>query len=230
MAKMEFVLWGCDVFTAEVDDHGIDFDVRTRQGRYCNVQVKRSGLAADLACVVMQKQKFKIDPALLLALVQFTPGQAPAMYRIDFLEKFQKMIDQYNAGSSNVEAFFARLMAFTTKLNAEEKRGLAEQLTEEELVIFDLLTKPEISLTKQETAEVKKVAKSPLAKLKQGKLVLEWRKQQTTRAVVFATIQEILDELPRTYTKELYEQKCDALYQHFYEAYMGQGNNVYAVN
>jgi hypothetical protein len=25
---MEFVLLGCDVFTAEVDDHGIDFVVR----------------------------------------------------------------------------------------------------------------------------------------------------------------------------------------------------------
>ena len=68
--------------------------------------------------------------------------------RIDFLEEFQRMIDEYNAGSSNVEAFFAKLMAFAKKLNEEEKRGLAEQLTEEELVIFDLLTKPDLKLTK----------------------------------------------------------------------------------
>jgi type I restriction enzyme R subunit len=110
--------------------------------------------------------------------------------RIDFLEEFQKMIDEYNAGSSNVEAFFAKLMAFTKKLNAEEKRGLAEQLTEEELVIFDLLTKPKITLTPQETAEVKKVAKSLLEKLKQERLVLDWRKQQTTRAMVLVTLGE----------------------------------------
>lgn len=148
--------------------------------------------------------------------------------RIDFLEEFQKMIDEYNAGSSNVEAFFAKLMAFTKKLNDEEKRGISEQLSEEELVIFDLLTKPEIALTKQETAEVKKVAKSLLEKLKQEKLVLDWRKQQATRAMVVVTIQEILDSLPRAYTKELYEQKCDAVYQHFYEAYSGQGKSVYA--
>jgi type I restriction enzyme R subunit len=150
--------------------------------------------------------------------------------RIDFLEEFQKMIDEYNAGSSNVEAFFAKLMAFTKKLNEEERRGIAENLTEEELVIFDLLTKPEISLTKQETAEVKKVAKVLLAKLKQEKLVLDWRKQQTTRAMVFTTIKDILDQLPRAYSKEVYEQKCDAVYQHFYEAYVGQGKSVYAVN
>jgi type I restriction enzyme, R subunit len=150
--------------------------------------------------------------------------------RIDFLEQFQKMIDEYNAGASNVEAFFAKLMAFAKKLNAEEKRGLAEQLTEEELVIFDLLTKPAITLSKHETAEVKKVAKSLLAKLKQEKLVLDWRKQQTTRAMVFTTIKDILDQLPRAYTKELYDQKCDLVYQHFYEQYMGQGKSFYAVN
>jgi type I restriction enzyme, R subunit len=150
--------------------------------------------------------------------------------RMDFLEEFQKMIDEYNAGSSNVEAFFAKLMAFTKKLSAEEKRGLAEQLNEEELVVFDLLTKPEMTLTKQETAEVKKVAKSLLDKLKQEKLVLDWRKQQTTRAMVFTTITEILDQLPRAYTKEIYERKCEAVFQHVYEAYMGQGKSVYAVN
>ena len=150
--------------------------------------------------------------------------------RIDFLEEFQKMIDEYNAGSSNVEAFFAKLMAFTKKLNAEEKRGLAEQLTEEELVIFDLLIKPNITLNPKETAEVKKVAKALLAKLKQEKLVLDWRKQQTTRAMVFTTIKDILDQLPRAYTKELYDQKCDVVYQHFYESYMGQGKSFYAVN
>jgi len=44
-------------------------------------------------------------------------------------------VDEYNAGSSNVETFFAKLMAFTKKLNAEEKRGISEQLSEEELVM-----------------------------------------------------------------------------------------------
>ncbi|MCC6262594.1 MAG: type I restriction endonuclease subunit R [Bryobacterales bacterium] len=150
--------------------------------------------------------------------------------RMDFLEEFQRMIDAYNAGSSNVEAFFAKLMAFAKKLNSEEKRGIAENLTEEELVIFDLLTKPDMALTKQEAGEVKKVAKSLLGKLKREKLVLDWRKQQTTRAMVFTTIQDALDQLPRAYTKELYEAKCDVVYQHFYEAYMGQGKSVYAAN
>jgi type I restriction enzyme R subunit len=150
--------------------------------------------------------------------------------RIDFLEEFQKMIDEYNNGAINVQVFFDKLLVFARRLDTEEKRGLAEQLTEEELVIFDLLTKPDVVLTSQETAEVKKVAKSLLEKLKKEKLVLDWRKQQTTRAMVFTTIQDILDELPRVYSPELYKQKCDVVYQHFYEAYMGQGKSVYGVN
>ena len=150
--------------------------------------------------------------------------------RIDFLAEFQKMIDEYNAGSANVETFFARLTAFAKKLNQEDKRGLAEQLNEEELAIFDLLTKPGIALTRSESAEVKKVARSLLAKLKEEKLVLDWRKQQTTRAMVFTTIGDILDQLPRAYTKDLYEQKCETVYQHFYESYMDRDKSVYTVN
>ena len=50
-------------------------------------------------------------------------------------------------------------------------------LTEGELVIFDLLTKPDLSLSNQETAEVKKVARLILEKSKREKLVLDWRKQ-----------------------------------------------------
>ncbi|HLJ50792.1 MAG TPA: hypothetical protein VKU01_32500 [Bryobacteraceae bacterium] len=35
------------------------------------------------------------------------------------------------------------------------------------------------------------------------KLVLDWRKQQTTRAMVFTTIQGVLDQLPRSYSPEV---------------------------
>jgi type I restriction enzyme R subunit len=151
----------------------------------------------------------------------------PNRTRIDFLEEFQKMIDEYNSGAMNVQVFFDKLMVFAKRLDAEERRGLSENLTEEELVIFDLLTKPQIALSDKDLAGVKKVAKSLLEKLKKEKLVLDWRKQQTTRAMVLTTIKDVLDELPRAYTKELYEQKCDTVYQHFYEAYLGRGKSVY---
>ena len=147
--------------------------------------------------------------------------------RKNLLEEFERMIEEYNAGSVNVEAFFAKLMAFAQKLNDEEKRGIAENLSEEELAIFDLLTKPDVKLTPVEEREVKKVAKTLLETLKHEKLTLDWRKQQSTRASVRHTIQVVLDhELPRAYSKQLYEQKCDAVWQHVFEAYAGYGRGA----
>jgi type I restriction enzyme R subunit len=147
--------------------------------------------------------------------------------RIDFLQEFQKMIDEYNSGASNIEVWFARLTAFAQRLSGEEKRSIAEQLTEEELALFDLLTKPEIKLTKTEEREVKKVAKELLETLKRGKLVLDWKKRQSTRAAVRYTIETVLDELPRVYTPELYEQKCEVVYQHVFDSYQGQDKSLY---
>ena len=148
--------------------------------------------------------------------------------RMNFLEEFQRMIDEYNSGAANIETFFARLMAFTQKLSEEDKRAISEELTEEELTIFDLLTKPDPDLTKAEEREVKKVAKELLQKLKSEKLVLDWKKKQATRAAVRYTVETVLDELPRTYTPDIYQKKCDAVYQHVFDSYAGQGGGVYA--
>lgn len=76
--------------------------------------------------------------------------------RLDYLEKFQKMIDEYNTGAINVEIFFGNLLVFAQELSEEEKRGISEQLSEEELAIFDLLTKPEMSPSPKEKKQVTK--------------------------------------------------------------------------
>ena len=102
--------------------------------------------------------------------------------RMDYLERFQRMIDEYNAGSMNIDEFFKQLVSFAHDLNEEEKRGVSEQRTEEELAIFDLLTRPDMSLTKNEAQQVKKVSRELLETLKKEKLVLDWRKRQQSRA------------------------------------------------
>jgi len=78
--------------------------------------------------------------------------------RADFLEKFQKLIDRYNAGSKNVEAFFVELFTFSERLGEEERRAMREGMTEEELALFDILTKPEPELSEKERKQVKAVA------------------------------------------------------------------------
>jgi len=53
-------------------------------------------------------------------------------------KKFRGLIDEYNAGSQNIEAFFEELKKFARNLTAEEQRSIAEGLTEEELALFDI--------------------------------------------------------------------------------------------
>lgn len=139
--------------------------------------------------------------------------------RIDYLQKFQAMIDEYNAGSQNIETFFEQLKEFAQNLTEEEQRHIREELTEEELALFDILTKPDPTLTKQEEAEVKTVARELLNTLKQEKLVLDWRIKQQARADVKVTIEEVLDRLPQTYTTEIFTKKCEQTYKHVYSAY-----------
>jgi type I restriction enzyme R subunit len=101
-------------------------------------------------------------------------------------------------------------------------------LSEEELVILDILTRPAPELTAGERNEIKKVAKQLLAKLK-GLLVLDWRKRQTSQAKVRDAIKDVLDAgLPRAYTPELYRQKCSSIFEHIYESYPQSGESVYA--
>ena len=148
--------------------------------------------------------------------------------RVDYLEKFQRMIDEYNQGAANLEEFFERLLKFVKELQEEEKRGVSEGLSEEELAVFDLITKPEMKLTKKEEGQIKSIARELLEALKRERLVLDWRKTQATRAAVRVAVEDKLDELPGVFTREIYTQKCNAVYQHIFESYYGEGRSLYA--
>ncbi|MFA5866200.1 MAG: type I restriction endonuclease subunit R [Phycisphaerae bacterium] len=146
--------------------------------------------------------------------------------RISFLEKFQALIDEYNTGTEDLDLFFNKLLLFAQELNEEDKRSISENLSQEELAIFDLLKKSD--LTKKEVNQIKQVSRTLLETLKKEKLVLDWRKKQQARADVLSTIQHVLDDgLPRTYAPELFQQKCDAVFGHVYEAYFGAGKSIY---
>jgi type I restriction enzyme R subunit len=149
--------------------------------------------------------------------------------RMDYLRQFQAMIDEYNSGAGNVETFFANLVAFARGLDAEAQRGIAENLSEEELALFDLLTRPTMGLTKAEERAVKRVAQELLRTLKAERLVLDWRKQQQARAAVKLAIEDALDcGLPPAYSPEIFKQKCEAVYLHVYDSYYGAGRSLYA--
>ena len=139
--------------------------------------------------------------------------------RADLLERFQAMIAEYNAGSASVEQLFQQLLDFIRTMSDEEQRASREGLDEEELAIFDLLTKPEPKLTKGQEVEVKKIARSLLAKLKREKLVLDWRLKEPAKADVRETIRVELDALPEVYDRWLWEDKVERTFQFVFERY-----------
>ena len=147
--------------------------------------------------------------------------------RADFAEKFEELIESYNAGSATIEALYAELLNLSNSLNDEQQRHVRENMSEEELVIFDILTRPAPELSTQERAEVKKVAKQLLNKLNEL-LVIDWRKKSNARSQLKLSIEDTLDTgLPRAYTPELYQQKCSAMFEHFYESYPQRYSGVY---
>ncbi len=147
--------------------------------------------------------------------------------RADFAEKFEALIESYNAGSRSIEQLFEDLLRLSNSLNDEEARHVRENLTEEELVIFDILTRPAPELSAEERDEVKKVAKDLLSRLGQL-LVLNWRQKSAARSALKLTIEDALDEgLPRAYAPEMYRQKCSAVFEHVYESYPERNAGVY---
>jgi type I restriction enzyme R subunit len=141
--------------------------------------------------------------------------------RADLLESFQTMIVEYNAGSASVEQLFEQLLDFIRTMSDEEQRAVREGLDEEELAIFDLLTRPEPKLTKAQEVEVKAVARRLLAKLKREKLILDWRLKENAKADVRQTIREEYDELPEVYDRRLWQEKVERTFQFMFERYPG---------
>jgi len=204
-----------------------EYAIRDRRGKYKTVNLSKIDFEA-------LKQKFeksrkRIEAERLRGLINSKLAKMVRLNksRMDYLERFQQMIDEYNAGSMNVDEFFRQLTEFAKELNREEKRSISEQLSEEELAVFDLLTKPHIELTNKDRKQVKKIARELLGTLKKEKFVLDWRKRQQSRAAVLLSIEYALDGLPPSYSQDTYREKCNLVYRHIFDSYYGEGRSVY---
>jgi type I restriction enzyme R subunit len=130
------------------------------------------------------------------------------------------MVDAYNAGSIDAETFFEQLKTFVAELDDEEKRAAREGLNEEELAIFDLLTRPEPKLTKVQEIEVKKVARELLERLRDLLDAVDWTRGQQTRASVQSAIRVKLNELPEEpYPEAVWNTKVGAVWEFVLQRY-----------
>ena len=148
--------------------------------------------------------------------------------RLNYQSKFQQMIEDYNAGAQPIDVLFTNLVTFARELETEEQRALRYQLTEEELAVFDLIVQSGLNLSPEEEAQVKALAQQLLTALKNGKLVLDWRKKQQARASVQITIRNVLNQLPtKKFSPSFLRARVNAVYQHVYDSYYGAERSVY---
>ncbi len=160
--------------------------------------------------------------AHLARMVQLNPTRA------DFREKFEALIASYNAGSRSIEEVYKQLLQLSMQLSQEQQRHIRENLSEEELAVFDILLQSAPDLSDSDRAKVKHSARELVEKIKQL-LVLNWQQKSEARAKLKLLIQDALDEcLPRAYTPELYQQKCEAVFAHVEQAYPERELSIYA--
>ena len=134
--------------------------------------------------------------------------------RTDFAQRLQEIIDTYNSGGSSTENAYEDLMKFTEDLRAEDERHIREGLSEDELEIFDLLKKDK--MTQEETQKVRLAAKLLLHRMLEEHpkvLVQDWYKDTQTKKMVRSAVEKVLDSnLPESYDRVLFREKCDNVF------------------
>ena len=181
-----------------------------------------------LAAKFAGRKRAETDRLASLLKVRAVSAATRNPTRFDLVDRIEELIASYNAGSLNIDEYLHRLIALSHDLSTEERRTVVEDMTEGELAIFDLLTKPNPVLDDAERERVKAGAKQLLAHLHE-KLVLDWRRKAATMAGVRTTIVEVLDqELPTDpYPPEVFDTKVQAVFDHVVTAYGDDGSSVY---
>lgn len=147
--------------------------------------------------------------------------------RISFSQRYKNIIDRYNAGGSENEDYYEKLLQLIEEMKAEQSRSTDLGLAEEELEIFDLLIQDR-KLTKAEEQKVVLAAKNLYQKLmaeKEQVMVVDWYKDEQPRKRVLTLIQLSLDkDLPASYDRIAFNDKTNLLLNHFVDmAVQGYG-------
>ena len=194
---------------------GVEITAPIREGGSTEGVVDLSAIDFEkLAAAFAKAPKTTVDQLRHKATKKVEEMAAKNPTRVDLVGKLEALIDAYNTASMSAEDTFKALQAFIKSLDEEERRAGREDLTEAELAIYDLLTRPEPKLTKAQELQVKKVAKNLLAKLQDKVSVFQWRHRQQTRSAVRWEIEQALNDLPQEpYPRELWDLKVEETWQ-----------------
>lgn len=142
--------------------------------------------------------------------------------RDKFSERFRHIIEEYNAGGSQNDQFYLKLLKYMEELKQEEARHIKEELTESELEIYDLLQKDK--LTKEELKTVKLAARElykTLTEKKKDLFVVGWEKDDQPKQKVRNEIMTVLNSyLPESYDREVFSNKINVIFTHIVDQAM----------
>jgi len=204
-----------------VVDNAEKFQAREHQAEY---QIVQKGETWDLSKINFEtlKEEFgkaKYKNIKIAEMRRFIEDKLHKMMeqnhtRTDFAQKFQEIIDKYNVGGSSTENYYNDLMKFSEGMKEEDERHVREGLTEEELELYDTLKKD--NLTEAENQKVKLASKHLIVRLLDEHpkvLVQDWWKDGQTQRTVKNAIEEILDkDLPKSYDRIVFKEKCENIY------------------
>lgn len=149
-------------------------------------------------------------------------GRNPS--RIDYYERYQAIIQNYNAERDRaaIEKAFSDLLDLTNDLDSETERYIREGFeNEEQLALFDLLKKD--TLSKEDIKILKASAKDLLKVINKSISDMNnWREKESTRAAMESIIRDTLwGSLPDCYLDELttYRQKVYTFVMDHYPPY-----------
>ena len=138
--------------------------------------------------------------------------------RVDFYERYQEIISDYNQGKDYraVKEIFDELILLLGDLSDEDKRSERENLEEDELLVFDMLSK-EQKISDKEKDNLKYAAKLLLKKLKEKEFKVEkWSEKIQTSAAVKRVIEDhLFEHLPSSYDQEDLTDMADLLFNDF---------------
>ena len=109
--KMEFTLWGFEVYSSEVDDRGIDFVVRGHSQEFLEVQVKS---VRGFSYIFFPKDRFEPRPILFGAIVLLFQGQPPSHFLIPaeaWLSPNELLVDREYEGRKSKPEYGINLSA-----------------------------------------------------------------------------------------------------------------------
>lgn len=195
------------------------------------------GLTVDLSQIDMEKlrdefsKKVKRKATVIEDIRQIVEDKLAQMLarnplRMNYEKKYQEIIAAYNQDKdrATVEDTFLKLIMHVNSLDAEQRRAVEEGLSEDQLALFDLLQRSDLSKVDRE--RIKQASRELLAGVLEVIAPLDrWTEKEQTQAEVETFIldhvYQVLPEPPYTADDKL--QVAALVYRHIWQQSVSEG-------